>query len=81
MTTAKNPSLKYEVSLRDINADIHHLIVAPLKSSPHLLDRDDEASEQGLKQLTHGLLGLLVGAFNHQDNSFINQLMVEMRNF
>lgn len=81
LSTAQNPSLQDDVGLRNINADVNHLVVAALEASPHLVDGDDEAPEERLEQLAHGLLGLLMAALNHHDNSFIHQLMVEMRDF
>ena len=79
LTTAQDPSLQDQVGLRNINADVNHLVVAALEASPHLVNGDDKAPEERLEQLAHGLLGLLMATLDHHDNSFIHQLMVEMR--
>ena len=81
LTTAQDPSLEDEVGLGHVNADVHHLVVAALEASSHLVDGDDEAAEQRLEQLAHGLLRLAVAALNHHHHGFIDQLMVEMRDF
>ena len=81
LTTAQDPSLQYDVSLRHINTDVNHLVKTSLEASSHLLNGDDKASEQRLEQLDHGLLCLLMAALNNHDNSFIYQLVVEVRNF
>ena len=81
LTTSENPSLQDVVSLRDVNADVHHLIVASLEASPEVLDGDDKAPEERLEQFAHRLLRLLVGTLNDHDDGLIHELVVEMRNF
>ena len=81
LTTAQDPSLQYDVSLGHINTDVNHLVKTSLEPCPHLLNGDDKASEERLEELDHGLLSLLMTALNHHDNSFIHQLVVEVRNF
>jgi len=81
LSTSEDPSLQDDVSLRHINADVDHLIIATLEPSPHLLDGDDEAPEERSQQLAHGLLRLLVGGLDHHHDSLVHQLVVEVRNF
>ena len=81
LTTAQNPSLEDEVGLGHVNADVHHLVVAALEADPDLLDRDDEAPEQRLEELAHGLLGLLVGRLDHHHHRLVHQLVMEVGHF
>ena len=81
LATPEDPSLQDVVSLRDVNADVHHLIVASLEASSEVLDGDDKAPEERLEQFTHSLLRLLMGTLNDHDDGLIHELVVEMRNF
>lgn len=40
----------------------------------HLIDRDDEAPEEGLEQLAHGLLRLLVHRLDRHDDRLVGHL-------
>ena len=81
LAAPQDPSLQDVVSLRDVDADVDHLVITPLEASPQVLNGDDEASEERLEQFTHGLLGLLMGTLNDHHDGLIHELMVEMRNF
>ena len=81
LAASEDPSLQDVVSLRDVNADVHHLVITPLEASAQVLDGDDEAPEERLEQFAHCFLGLLVRTLNDHDDGLIHELVVEMRNF
>jgi len=81
LSAPQNPPLQHDVGLRHVDGDLDHLVIDTLEASSHLLDGDNERTEEKLQQFAHRLVGLLVHTLQHHHNRLVHEFVVEVRNF
>jgi len=60
LAAAEDEPLQDGVGGRNVDRDFRHEVVDALETNSHLVNRNDEASEERLEKFAHGFVGLLV---------------------